>query len=59
MISKTEHQKISVQTQDENIETEYIPSVLRSLVQPFTSLLRTRQKGKFFIWTFFLKIRDN
>jgi len=53
MISKTEHQKISVQTPDENIKTEYIASVLRSLVETCTRLQRARQKDNFFMCTLF------
>jgi hypothetical protein len=60
MISRTENQKIFVQTQDENIEIELIVFFLQSFIGPSVRLQRARQK-RVFTWgtLLFLNVRDN
>ena len=58
MISRMKNQKIFVQTQDESIKIELLPSLFRSLVEPFVHLRRARQKGEFFVNLVFFNIRD-
>jgi hypothetical protein len=43
MISGTEHQKIFVQMQDENMEIEWVPSVFRSFLGPSVVLQKDEQ----------------
>jgi hypothetical protein len=47
MTSRTESQKIFVQTQDENIKTKSPPSFFKFFVDPSVYLQRVRQKGDF------------
>jgi hypothetical protein len=47
MISGTEHQKIFVQTRDENIETKFVPFGFEFLMGASIFLQRARQKGEF------------
>jgi hypothetical protein len=55
-----EHQKILVQTRDENMETEVLSSPFRYLMRASILLGQARRKGDFVLLTlFFYKIRDN
>jgi len=56
VISATEHQKMFVQTQHENIEIEFVPFLFRSLMGPSISIEQARQKSDF---CYYLNIRDN
>ncbi len=47
MISRTGSQKIFVETRDENIDIEPIPSVLRSSIRGLVRVQIVRQKDKF------------
>ena len=47
MISRTENQKIFVQTQDENIKTKLPPTFFKFFVDTSVYLQRVRQKGDF------------
>jgi len=54
------HQKILVQTRDENMETEVLSSPFRYLMRASILLGQARRKGDFVLLTlFFYKIRDN
>jgi hypothetical protein len=47
MISRTENQKIFIQTQDENIMTKLPPSFFKFFVDTSVYLENARQKGDF------------
>jgi hypothetical protein len=47
MISRTESQKIFVETRDENIDIEPVPSVLRSSLRSLVLLQIATKKDKF------------
>jgi hypothetical protein len=56
MNSKTVHQKLFVQTRNENIEIELVPSIFRSFGGVSVRIREARKKGDFqcilFFWTF-------
>ncbi len=56
MISRTENQKLFVQTRAENIETVFVPFAFRFLMERSISLGEARQKRYFCCY---LNIRDN
>jgi hypothetical protein len=47
MISRTESQKVFVEKRDENINIEFIPSVLRSSLRGLVPLQIAQKKDKF------------
>jgi hypothetical protein len=59
MISRTESQKIAVQTRNENIEIELDKSVFRSFLGASVRLQRVPQKDDFIEDLVFFNIRDN
>jgi len=60
MIWTTANQKIFVQTGNENIMIESLPSFFRSLIEAFVHLQTAAEKDDFFCGLrFFLNILDN
>ncbi len=53
VISRMEHQKILVQTRDENMETEVLSSPFRYLMGASILLGQARRKGDFVLLTLF------
>jgi hypothetical protein len=53
MFSQTEHQKIIVQTQHENIDIEFVPFLFRFLIAPSVWLSDAPQKRDFYCYFIF------
>jgi hypothetical protein len=53
MFSQTEHQKIIVQTQHENIDIEFVPFFFKFLTAPSLSLPDAPQKPDFYSYFIF------
>jgi hypothetical protein len=49
MISVTEHQKILVQTRDENVEPVFVPFAFQFSIEPFVSGREAPEKRYFFL----------